>query len=169
MFSRSGGGIIRHKGRKTTNAKRGNSRIVLSCSTSRTSRDLTEPEDCIVSKQGLVQPMVSLIEETGLFMGTSLVDTTKTLIPVTLLNPGEETKQLPRGLPVGVVEQVEETSVRRDKGTPIQESNVKHLADMLNRMGSGLSSEQARQVKDIVMAYRDVFATPDGELIFSIQ
>ena len=63
--------------------------------------------------------MVSLIEETGLFMGMSLVDTTKTLIPVTLLNLGEETKQLPRGLPVGVVEQVEETSVRRDKGTPI--------------------------------------------------
>ena len=72
-------------------------------------------EDCIISKQGLVQPMVSLIEETGLFMGTSLVDTTKTLIPVTLLNLGEETKQLPRGLPVGVVEQVEETSLKETK------------------------------------------------------
>ena len=98
-------------------------------------------------------------------MGTSVVGSTKTLIPVTLLNLMEETKQLPRGLAVGVVEQVEQTSIRRDKGTPVarfrlQGSNFKHLTDMLNHMGSGLSSEQAGQVKDIVMAYSDVFASP---------
>ena len=31
-------------------------------------------EDCNISKQGLVQPMESLMEETGLFMGTSLIE-----------------------------------------------------------------------------------------------
>ena len=127
-------------------------------------------EDCNISKQGLVQPIESLMEETGLFMGTSLVDTSKTLVPVTLLNLGDKMKQLPRGMTIGVVEQVEETTVvGEDRGTPtaetqLQESNVKHLADMLNRMGSSLSSEQARRVKEVVAVYSDVFASPDGEL-----
>ena len=80
-------------------------------------------------------------------MGMSLVDTSKTLVPVTLLNLGDKTKQLQLQLQL-----------------QLQESNVKHLADMLNRMGSSLSSEQARRVKEVVAVYSDVFASPDGEL-----
>ena len=113
----------------------------------------------------LQQPVKSLIEDTGLFMGTSLVDTTKTLVPVTLLNLGEETKHLPCGLEVGVV--VESGVVEEDKSNPIVQllgNKVKHLAEMLNRMGSNLSTEQAEQVKDVVMEYSDVFTAPDGEL-----
>ena len=77
--------------------------------------------------------MVSLIEDTGLFMGTSLVDTSKTLVPVTLLNLGDETKQLPRGMTDGVVEQVEETLVvGEDKATPTSETHYKKA--MLNNL-----------------------------------
>ena len=71
---------------------------------------------------------------------------------------------------VGVVEQIEETSVVGEhRGTPtaetqLQGSNVKHFADMFNRMGSSLSSEHARQVKEVVAVYSDVFASSDGEL-----
>ena len=124
-------------------------------------------EGSVTSHQGLVQPVKSLIEDTGLFMGTSLVDTTKTLVPVTLLNLGEETKHLPRVLEVGVVEQVESGVVEENKSNPIVQlpgNKVKHLAEMLNRMGSNLSTEQAEQVKDVIMEYSDVFTVPDGEL-----
>ena len=103
----------------------------------------------------------------GLFMGTSLVDTTKTLVPVTLLNLGEETKHLPRGLEVGVVEEVESGVIEENKSNPIVQlpgNKVKHLAELLNRMGSNLSTEQAEQVKDVIMEYSDVFTAPDGEL-----
>ena len=128
-------------------------------------------EDCNICKQGLVQPIESLMEETGLFMGTSLVDTSKTLVPVTLLNLGDKTKQLPCGMTIGVVEQVEETTVvGEDRGTPtaetqLQESNVKHLADMHNRMGSSLRlnrPDESRKLLRCIAVY--VFASPDGEL-----
>ena len=132
---------------------------------------LVQPVNCLIEDTGLFMGtslvVKSLIEDTGLFMGTSLVDTTKTLVPVTLLNLGEETKHLPRGLEVGVVEQVEFGVVEEDKSNPIvqlPENKVKHLAEMLNRMGSNLSTEQSEQVKDDIMKYSDVFTAPDGEL-----
>ena len=40
----------------------------------------------VLVKQGLLKPTASLVEETGLFMGNSLVDTSGPLVPVTLLN-----------------------------------------------------------------------------------
>ena len=40
----------------------------------------------VLVKQGLLQPTASLVEETGLFMGNSLVDTSGPLVPITLLN-----------------------------------------------------------------------------------
>ena len=115
--------------------------------------------------------MVSLIKDTDLFMGMSLVDTPKS----PFLTLGMKQKQLPCGLTVGVVEQVEETSViREDKGTlgaetNLQGSNVKHLADMLSSMGSNLSSEQARWLKDIAICSLPLVVSLDTRLLSNIQ
>ena len=128
-------------------------------------------EGCVVTPQGLVQPVTSLVEDTGLLMGTSLVDTTKTLVPITLMNIGEKTKRLPQGLTVGMMEPVEESCVGGESGTcpeadviePSAES-TEHLSEMLRCMGNGLDVEQIKRVKNTVFLYRDVFASPSGEL-----
>ena len=55
-------------------------------------------------EQGLLQPTASLVEETGVFMGNSLVDISGPLVPVTLLNLDEEPKSLLGGFTVGLME-----------------------------------------------------------------
>ena len=118
-----------------------------------------------------MQPVTSLVEDTGLLMGTSLVDTTKTLVPITLMNIGEKTNRLPQGLTVGMMEPVEESCVGGESGTcpeadviePSAES-TEHLSEMLRCMGNGLDVEQIKRVKNTVFLYPDVFASPSGEL-----
>ena len=69
-------------------------------------------KDTVPEKQWLVQPTHNLVWETGLFMGTALVDSLKQLVPISLLNLDEEPKQLPKGCTIGVMEQVERAPPR---------------------------------------------------------
>ena len=83
-------------------------------------------------KQGLLQPTASLVEETGFFMGNSLVDTSGPLVPVTLLNLDEEPKSLNRGFTVGLMEQVEgaakgETTSPQTLEAGPEKSQIEHL------------------------------------------
>ena len=85
----------------------------------RLTRILDRPgKDTVPKKQGLVQPKHNLVE-TGLFMGTALVDPSKQLVPIPLLNLDEEPKQLPKGYTIGVMEQVERAPPR-DGMSPIE-------------------------------------------------
>ena len=106
-------------------------------------------EGCVVTPQGLVQPVTSLVEDTGLLMGTSLIDTTKTLVPITLMNIVEKTKRLPQGLTVGMMAPVEESCVGGESGTCPEADVIEpsaecsdHLSEMLGCMGNGLDVEQ---------------------------
>ena len=94
-------------------------------------------------KQGLLQPTASLVEETGLFMGNSLVDTSGPLFPVTLLNLDEEPKSLPRGFTVGLMAQVEgvvkgETTSPQTLEAGSEESQIEHLLPLLDNMSDRL-------------------------------
>ena len=120
-------------------------------------------------KQGLLQPTASLVEETGLFMGNSLVDTSGPLVPVTLLNLDEEPKSLPRGFTVGLMEQVE--GVKKGETTPPQtleagseKSQIEHLLPLLDNVSDRLDGGQRERILDLVLHYQHIFATPDGEL-----
>ena len=70
-----------------------------------------------------------------------------------------------------MMEPVEESCVGGESGTcpeadviePSAES-TEHLSEMLRCMGNGLDVEQIKRVKNTVFLYRDVFASPSGEL-----
>ena len=120
-------------------------------------------------KQGLLQPMASLVEETGLFMGNSLVDTSGPFVPVTLLNLDEEPKSLPRGFTVGLMEQVEgiekgETTSPQTLEAGSEKSQIEHLLPLLDNVSDRLDGGQRERILDLVLRYQHIFATPDGEL-----
>ena len=120
-------------------------------------------------KQVLLQPTASLVEETGLFMGNSLVDTSGPLVPVTLLNLDGEPKSLPRGFTVGLMEQVE--GVEKGETTPPQtleagseKSQIEHLLLLLDNVSDRLDGGQRERILDLVLRYQHIFSTPDAEL-----
>ena len=125
--------------------------------------------DSVPVKQGLLQPTASLVEETGLFMGNSLVDTSSPLVPVTLLNLDQEPKSLPRGFTVGLMEQVEgvekgETTSPQTLEAGSEKSQIEHLLPLLDNVSDRLEGGQRERILDLVLRYQHIFATPDGEL-----
>ena len=77
----------------------------------------------VLEKQGLIQPTYNLVRENGLFMGTALVDSSKQLVPISLINLDEEPIQLPKRYTVGVMEQVERAPPRDGSALPIPEDD----------------------------------------------
>ena len=103
-------------------------------------------------------------------MGTALVDSSKQLVPISLLNSDEEPKQSPKGYAIGVIEQVERAPQRDGAVLTIPEngpceSPIEHLMPLLDRMSDQLEPEQQERVLDLVLKYQGIFALPDGELV----
>ena len=126
-------------------------------------------KDTVPEKQGLVQPKDNLVRETGLFVGTALADSSKQLLPSSLLNLDEEPKQLPKGYTIGVMEQVERVPPRDGTVLPIPEdgpceSPMEHLIPLLDGMSDQLEPEPQERVLDLVLKYQGIFALPKGEL-----
>ena len=130
---------------------------------------LDRPGKDTSEKQGLVQDMHNLVWETGLFMGTALVDPSKQLARISLLNSDEEPKQSPKGYTFGVMEQVERAPPMDDTVLPIPEDGpckgpIEHLMPLLDGMSDQLEPEQQVRVLDLVLKYQGIFALPNGEL-----
>ena len=125
---------------------------------------LDQPQaNSVPVKQGLLQPTASLVEDNGLFMGNSLVDTSGSLVPVTLLNLDEEPKSLPRGFTVGLMEQVEEV-VKGEATSPqtleagSEKSQIEHVLPLLDNMSDKLDGGQRERILDLVLRYQHIFA-----------
>ena len=96
-------------------------------------------------------------------MGTALVNSSKPLVPISILNLDEEPKQLPKGYTIGVMEQVERAPLRDGTVLPIPEDGpcenpIEHLMPLLDGMSDQLESEQQESVLDLVLKYQGIFA-----------
>ena len=92
-------------------------------------------------------------------MGTALVDSSKQLAPISLINLDKEPKQLPKGYTIGVLEQVERAHPRDGTVLPIPEdgpceSPIEHLMPLLDGMSDQLEPEQQERVLDLVLKYQ---------------
>ena len=82
------------------------------------------------SRCGLVQPAKTFVEQTGVLVSSTLVDPSRKLIPMNLMNIGEETTLVPQGTTVLLMENVSEVAAKDTSG--MDEENLIEKGVMLD-------------------------------------
>jgi hypothetical protein len=128
-------------------------------------------------KWGTVEPIGTFGKATGVYLGSTLVDTTKRVTPVQLFNTSDEPVQLYRGDTVGVLSAAGTISRLTNKNyntdeapkpgttdtsTPVEVPE--HLQTMLDGMSEETTEAQKDQVAKLILEFQDVFKEPDGPL-----
>ncbi len=122
--------------------------------------------------EGLIEPLVGqavLLDGFQVARAVVVADD-RGMVPIRILNVGEQTKILKRGtavaklLPVEDCEIVETRIMTCVPGNASPESVPDHLQDLMERCTDGLDEEDTDAVKSLLSRYSDVFSTGDYDI-----
>ena len=120
---------------------------------------------------------VTSLKKEGVLLGRVLVDPTKRVVPLRVLNPGDSTVVLPKDANLAIaspvtdvrawgmegrslpVNQVSTESDDTDVTSCVQGPLPKHLQDLLDRSGDHLTVEQKAKMRKVIFDYSCVFSS----------
>ena len=115
---------------------------------------------------GVVEGLVTFVEETGLIVGRAVVNTSNWTVPVLVVNPGNEAIVLPPHVEVAQLSRVEFVGSVLPEGETRTNSPsyclAPHLQSLVDKCDSDLSNEQRARVAALLHKYQDLFRA-DGE------
>ena len=119
---------------------------------------------------GVIEPSSGFIEKHGLLVGRTLVDPTRKIIPIRIMNISHESKKMHQDTVIGTFHTVNEVSEVLSKMAVDDEECQKgdtlpdHLVDLFNRSSEHLSEQHVCELRSFLLEFQDVFAKSDHDL-----
>ena len=122
---------------------------------------------CVMPSSGHLEGLIVLAENTGLVVGSTLVDPSRWRIPVLVSNFGQDTVMVEPFSEVGMVTQVsaiQAVAEDTDRSSHDTGSLPVHLRDLLDQTSRDLDGNQQRQLAGVLLRYTNLFPTPGSTL-----